>query len=49
MRLGGFTASSQNTDTDTGAGGRQVLTEVVDYGRYGLPDIGVCTSRFEGL
>jgi hypothetical protein len=25
-----------------------VLTGVVDYERYGLPDFGVCTRRFEG-
>ena len=30
-----------------GGRGRQVLTGVVDYERYGLPDIGVYTSRFE--
>ncbi len=37
-------AFSQNTDTDTGAKGSQVLTGVVDYERYGLPDLGVCVQ-----
>jgi hypothetical protein len=40
MHLGGCVAFSQNTDTDTGEG-RQVLTGVVDYERYGLPDTDV--------
>jgi hypothetical protein len=31
-----------------GGRGSQVLTGVVDYERYGLPDMGVYISRFEG-
>jgi hypothetical protein len=33
MRLGGCAASSQNTDTETGVGGCQVLMGMVDYER----------------
>jgi hypothetical protein len=33
MRSGGCVAFSQNTDTDKGVGGGQVLTGVVDYER----------------
>jgi hypothetical protein len=47
MHLGGCTASSQKADAHTGVGGRQVLTRAVHYGRYGLPDFGVYTRRFE--
>jgi hypothetical protein len=48
MRMGGCAASSPNTDVGTGAGGRQVLRPPVHDERYALPDIGVCTRRFEG-
>jgi hypothetical protein len=48
MRLGGCAASSQNDDADTGGRGSQEFRPRVCYKRYGLPDIGVCTRRFEG-
>jgi hypothetical protein len=32
-----------------GGRGSQVLTGMVDYERYSLPDFGVYISRFEGL
>ena len=47
MRLGGCAASSQNTTPIRGRGSQE-LRSAVDYERYGLPDIGVYTSRFEG-
>jgi hypothetical protein len=48
MCLGGCAASSQNADADTGVGGCQEFITLVHYRRSGLPDIGVCTRRYEG-
>ena len=47
MRLGGWAATSQNTDVDTGEGVSGVTPPVHDE-RYGLPDMGVYISRLEG-
>jgi hypothetical protein len=48
MRLGGCAACSRNTDTDRGVGGWQELITPIHHGRYGLPDMDVHMSRFEG-
>jgi hypothetical protein len=47
MRSGAYASSRQDTDY-AGAGDGQELRPRVHYERYGLPDIGVCTRRFEG-
>ena len=47
MRLGGWAATSQNTDVDTGEGVSGVTPPVHDES-YGLPDMGVYISRLDG-
>ena len=44
MRSGGCVAFSQDTDTDTGAGGGQEFRPLVHDERYGLPGMDVCIS-----
>jgi hypothetical protein len=44
MRSGAYASSRQGTDY-TGGGVVRSLGPRVDYRRYGLPDIGVCTRR----
>jgi hypothetical protein len=49
MRLGAYASSRQDTDTDTGAGGSQVLRPPVHDERYGLTDIDVYTSDLKAV
>jgi len=39
---------SEHRHTDTGVGGWQELITLIHYGSYGLPDMDVHMSRFEG-
>ncbi len=47
LRFGGWTASSQKADADTGVGGWQEIRPPVRYKRSGCPERGVRRSRFE--
>jgi hypothetical protein len=47
MRSGAYASSCQDTDY-AGPGDRQEFGTPVHDERYGLSDIGVCISRFQG-
>jgi hypothetical protein len=48
MRSGAYASSRQDTDY-TGAGGGQEFMGAVCYQRFGYPELGVRTSRFQPL